>query len=329
MDTKRFAKDITKEIDIIDENTKLKNINNELHKCLIDKEKEIEILKEDNKIIRQKNEILKGIIDKHNININIKNNKESIKQEIPSPPISPENIRNNVFDESTDIPKVNIKKEIIDNIITETPINKENINTKKDGKEYNENKFSNNTEPLKSDEKINFQNLQENVTVKGGSKRDNKTLFILDRFPITIYKDINNNEVYKLIAAESALKVKYRHEIAEKSKKDKDSINTKEIIDYIINHSDKKINKKEITRLRRKFQRCYDLYDLYGEKLNTLHFSIYNIGYMQPNDWDLWLKELDNIIKKLPKNCNYIYRKGDKKGEVCGIYDCKDHKVIK
>ncbi len=120
MNTKRFAKDITTEMDIIDKNSELIKINEELNKLLIDKEKEIESLKENNKLIKQQNEILKGIIKKHNIkelDINLHetttNNyiKENVKQDIPSPPISPEKVRNNIFNENVDISKENIKEE--------------------------------------------------------------------------------------------------------------------------------------------------------------------------------------------------------------------------
>src|ERR1700759_4624831 len=70
------------------------------------------------------------------------------------------------------------------------------------------------------------------------SKRENKNLYILDRYPIKKYK-----------------------EIAEKTRRNKDSITIDEIIEYIIDQEG--FSQKSKSRLKYKFERCTFLYNKY------------------------------------------------------------------
>lgn len=233
------------------------------------------------------------------------------KPGIYTPPDSPENIRKDFLKEKQPYHNLQNKEINIDNNINE---NKENI-------------FSQTPTPSKSDETVNSAKSSEKVKKRRMAKLPNirdKSVFIGKRIPINVLKNIDNNIVYKTIAAETSLRIKLAHEIAELTKRDTNIINYKEIIDYIVSQSDD-LDGKAITRLRRKYQRSWDIYDIYGEKLNVLKFSMSQFSEMDDEDYKQWKLYLSEIINTLPKQCNYIYRKGDNKGNICEIYDCKQH----
>lgn len=196
---------------------------------------------------------------------------------------------------------------------------------------YKEEKIINLPTPSISNESINsIISKKEDIKPKRIRARKpnlrDKNYEIKERLPITVFKNIKNNLVYKTIAAETSFRIKIAHEIAELTKRESNEINYNEIIDYIISQSNIKLDGKSKTRLRRKYQRSWEIYDIYGEKLNVLKFSIYVFSEIDDEDYKQWKIYLSEIIDTLPKQCNYIYRKGNKKGDICGIHDCKDHK---
>lgn len=311
-DTRRFAKDITTEIDIIDENRKLKKINEELNKCLIIKEKEIESLNENNKLIKQQNEILKGIIKNHNIkelDINlvetttINNIKENIKQDIPSPPISPENVRNNIFNENVDISKENIK-------------NNETVNVEK------------------VDENKHKQTLLKQYNIKNGESDSHQTdklnmnEFVRKKYPIKKYTDIGESEIKKLIAAEVLFKIRYQNKIAFMANDNTEHINMEEVINYIVKQEN--LSKEKAKCLRYKLKRCKKLYDTLGDKLSIFKFHMSWIENMPEEKWKLWCKYLEEEVYEVYGDlpiCKYIFLKGNNKGMKCNKVNCNNHQI--
>jgi hypothetical protein len=344
--TKRFARDITTEMDIIDDNNKLREEIYNKNIYIKDLENEISILKGNeygykNKIKKLENEVQKyndSIKNCDKVNIEEEVNK-ALKEEKKINEKNMEYYRNNNKKQIQEIKELtdklnNKEKVVIDlgiksNIPEEDKYERyENITPPPtpDNKNIKKSKFSKIDESINSIEKDLNISAEINKKDRNYSRKSDKNLQINERFPIKIFKGIGNNFVYQLVAAETSLKIKYKHEIACATKNDKDNINVNEILDYI--KSQKDISSQEQTRLRRKFIRCYKLYEKYGEKLNTLNFSLYNIGYMTDKEYILWLQYLENVINELPKKCNYIYRKGDRKGQICETFDCQQHKII-
>jgi hypothetical protein len=236
---------------------------------------------------------------------------------IQTPPDSPENTKKEIFEEKQ---SYEFKNEIESKKII-------NFNNKK-YKKFMLLSFLYSNKNIVGNILNNYRKKETQKVKRKRAKKPNlrdKTYKIKERLPITIFKNIKNNLVYKTIAAETSLRIKLAHEIAELTKRNSEMINYKEIIDYIISQSDTKLDSKSITRLRRKYERSWDIYDIYGEKLNTLKFSIYVFSEIDDEDYKKWKLYLAEIINGLPKQCNYIFRKGDNKGNICGIYDCPTH----
>lgn len=185
-------------------------------------------------------------------------------------------------------------------------------------KEINELKNVNIPTPSTSDD-IKLKNV-----LPIGDIRSNDKLDILTRYPIKQYNinEIGGNEIKALIAAENSFKIKYQYQIAKKLNKNIDSITMDEIIDFKIKQEN--LNPKDKYKLKRKIERCYYLYNKYGDKLNILKFSLRNVSYMNTKDWELWLEELDKIIQNIPENCQYVFKKGARKDQKCGVLNCKD-----
>lgn len=325
------------------------------------KEKNIIIknLEEENLLLKTKNKLLEEIIKKNNLSndipttynisnpINIENKRKSIYYDSKEEIYDKDNSLNNTnifIHTPPDSPEKN-KKDFFKEKQTyyefKNDIEGEGIPLRSKNTKIIINNFDNNK--YKRFMLLSFicsnKNIVENILNKYRKKETqkvkrkrakkpnlrDKTYEIKERLPITIFKNIKNNLVYKTIAAETSLRLKLAHEIAELTKRNSEMINYKEIIDYIISQSGTKLDSKSITRLRRKYERSWDIYDIYGEKLNTLKFSIYVFSEIDDEDYKKWKLYLAEIINGLPKQCNYIFRKGDNKGNICGIYDCPTH----
>lgn len=166
-------------------------------------------------------------------------------------------------------------------------------------------------------------------------KIKNKNKYILDKYPIIIYKDINENKIKNMIACECFYLIKYQCEILKTIEKTID-VTLDEIIEYIAKQENLSSCKKR--RLKYKFERCKFLYETYGDKLNNIKININNLEYINKKEWIEWLNELNNVIKELyPNNvikdiehnfCKYVYKKGNKKGNICNKINCKKHNLI-
>lgn len=172
-----------------------------------------------------------------------------------------------------------------------------------------------------------------NTKISEEQEPENQVNKLLKKYPIKVYKNIGDNKILKMIAAEVAYAVKYQCKIAEETARDTDNITMDEVIDYIIQQEG--LSQQDRSRLKFKFERCVYLDKKYGDKLGIFKFSIYNIGNMSKKNWVLWLQELDLLIKDNYKDeeineikCEYIFKKGSAKGSVCGVIDCKKHTNI-
>lgn len=175
-------------------------------------------------------------------------------------------------------------------------------------------------------EVINKQKIKSN-------KNENKNINILNKYPIIIYKDINESNIKKMVACECSYSIKYQYEISKTIEKIKD-ITLDETIEYIINQENLSSSKK--TKLKYRLERCKFLYETYGDKLNNIKINISNLEHISKKEWILWANELNNIIKELYPDdnvkdiehnfCKYVYKKGNKKDNICNKINCKRHR---
>lgn len=351
---KKIFTNISKEMEetILNDENQLKELYNKieyLEKSLNNKDITIKNLNEEILLLKNKNKCLKEIIEKNSfsytdINDNSINKRKSIYYDTAE-----------IIDRNINTYKEYVNKENIinegNNLKTDENFeftfhspnveNKRSINNETDKKiiNFNNNKYKrfmllsflytnkNKVKNILNDYRKKQTKKVNRKMAKLPNIRD-KTVFIGERVPIKVLKNINNNLVFKTIAAETSLRIKLAHEISELTKRDTNIINYKEIIDYIISQSDC-LDGKAITRLRRKYQRSWDIYDIYGEKLNILKFSISAFSEMDDEDYKKWKLYLADIINELPKQCNYIFRKGDNKGNICNEIDCIQHNCKK
>lgn len=102
-----------------------------------------------------------------------------------------------------------------------------------------------------------------------------------------IYKNNCYNNFYKHIKIEVL-------NIYEIKKKISSKANLNNILEYIFKNDN--YNRKQKTRLKNRLYRSLYLYEMYGNKLKNIDFSISRLTDMSKKDWIVWIKELDNII---------------------------------
>lgn len=157
---------------------------------------------------------------------------------------------------------------------------------------------------------------------------------VLKKYPITVYTDIGESIVKKMVASKCAYLVKYQYEIAEKTNRLENDISLDETIDYIIKQE--KLSSQQKTKLKYEFERCVFLHKNYKDKLNCLKFSLRDLRHMSAKEWIKWLDGLNNILKNVYKDedikdlehniCKYKFKRGNKKGQECGKINCKNKK---
>lgn len=163
----------------------------------------------------------------------------------------------------------------------------------------------------------------KNNLEKSKNKFDNKNLSILERCNLKVYNydnlECNNNElnILNYISSENKILIRFNSIIAEKVNENLwkklyyFKVKNKELVDY-------PNNKK---RFKYKYIRCKELYDKYGENLKRFSMSIYYLGILTQNEWNLFLSEFDKLYHDTFKDmeaCQYKYNDN----KICGIYDC-------
>lgn len=313
---------------------------------LTEKKKEIENLKKENVILR-------NLLEKYNI-VNI---DEVVKNLDISEVSKKDNKRNSVYyDTKEEIINENDKtclkcdeETILGNIYC--------IKHKMEVKHNSNNKNIPENKNLNDVEKVNIKNISEekdmfskdnpidislpaveitdtqtrNTIGKNRNRRSDKTLPILDRYPITVYDDIGNSSIKQLIAKETELIICYKNDIADKIKKNIDNITINDVVDYIAKHD--KLSYQKKGKIKYLFERCEYLYKQYGQfnKLNKFKFNIGSLPHMNKNEWKEWVSELDKLVKIHYSDeniCQHIMANNSKRpGEICGKINCKNHNI--
>ncbi len=145
--------------------------------------------------------------------------------------------------------------------------------------------------------KLDIKNKDEIITRLNNKKNvENKELKKEDKFinSIKIYKEIDNKSkeyissyTFRQINDYNILR---NYVIEEYNKEDYD-----DIINYMFKYIS---NKKSKWYFTKKIKRCLYLYDNYINSLKIINFSISFITSLSDNDWNDWIKLLDNIIIK-------------------------------
>ena len=322
----------------------------------------IKELKDEIKLLNEKNYILNNIIkdnvdpkDNNDKDFLITKQKERIEELIKENKIQDLNIKENINIKNTkeyiELKQENeeLQQEIYNKIDTSDEINKlnktisnlqEQINNIPNEKEI-ENKYKTLYEELIKEQQKKVKNKVKNESNKVDKSPNieafDKAKSLLKRYPITIYRDINDNEVKDMVASECAYLVKYQYEISNKTNNENE-ISISDIIDYII--VQEKLSSQEKNRLLNKYERCEYLHKTYIDKLNIFKFDLAHISVMTKEEWKTWLEELHKLIKQeypddvsdnvIINKCNYIYLKGKTKGQKCNKIECrtKSHKKI-
>ena len=156
------------------------------------------------------------------------------------------------------------------------------------------------------------------------------------KYPITVYKDIGESVVKKMVASKCAYLVKYQYEIADRTNRLENDISLDETINYIIEQE--KLSSQQKTKIKYEFERCIFLHETYKDKLNCLKFSLRDIRHMSAKEWIKWVDELNILLKDIYPDeeigniehniCKYIYKKGSKKGISCNKINCKNKRHL-
>lgn len=357
---KYLTKDMTKEFeDTILSDTqqqnKLYDKIEELKEIINNKDIEIKNLNEDIKLLKDKNNILENLITKNNnIEVNIEdfhgNNEETssnLKHTITNLKNNT-NIKNDIDIKKTD-EYISLKDKYDELVYEKDHKEDDSYKNQEEITNLNEtiNKLTNKINDLNNKEinieeienkykKIYEDKLKEEKKTKPNTRCRNKELDILTRYPVIIYKNINDNEVKEMVAAENSYIINYQNEISNKTNKKENDISLDDIINYIVEQEG--LSQQDTSRLKNKFERCKYLQDTYQDKLRIFKFDINMLSHMVDNDWKLWLESFHGLIKNEFPNevtdtavydtCKHILQKGSRKGEQCGKLICriKSHK---
>lgn len=302
-----------------------------------DLQKEIEELKLLNKKINQEYKDLKAdYINVQNTkkedsyeSFNINNNKDYIKIKTENEQLQEE--LDNIHNDNSEIDELTKKINDLEEML-KSKANEEEIENKYK-KIYEEKLKENKKKSKKSKSDDSIPNIEKNDV------ESDRALDLLKRYPIIIYKEINNNEVKDMVASECAYLVKYQYEISDKTKIKENEISIDDIVEYIIVQEN--LTHQEKNRLLNKYERCEYLHTTYYDKLNKFKFDLNHISVMTKDEWLIWLKELHKLIKQeypdevtenvIIKHCDYVFTRGEKKGKKCNKSECriKSHKYKK
>lgn len=143
--------------------------------------------------------------------------------------------------------------------------------------------------------KFTLLNYDFNIESKGNNKIKNRYTNVNNKKYII---KINQNKEYKyynyIKKVIKNIEI-YKKEMYKKTKKE--NIIIDDIIEYIIKDKNIKSTAK-ILRQKNKINRCLYLYNLYNDKLIYINFRLSNIVYMSKKDWNLWIKQLEEVINK-------------------------------
>lgn len=202
----------------------------------------------------------------------------------------------------------------------ETGLNQE----EKDTKNVKIDKTENNTKNVES-KKPEIKNK------KSIKKAIDKSLPIMERFPVKIYKnrDIGDSEILQFVSSENCFMIEYQSKIADKLNKNIENITIDDVVNFKLKYDEindenklKKKNKSIKTKIKRLILRSENLYNKYGKKLCKFKISLNYLKEMSEEEWTKWLSEFDNIFNDVCKNetiCNHKY----KNGKECGRINCK------
>lgn len=343
-DTRRFAKYISTDIDIIEENKKLLSDISSKNIYIKKLENEISILKGNeygykNKIKKIENDIQKYIdhIEKcDKINIEEEVNK-ALNEEKKINDKNIEYYRSNNKKQLQEIKELNEKlnnNEHIktENIVKDLDIKKDNLtsfsasdNNKIDKENIINNIYQNPKKTISNEtKKINVEN---GVNDSHQSIKLNLEELVKKKYYIKKYTDIGESEIKKLIAAEVLFKIRYQNKIAFLANDNTEHINMEEVINYIVKQE--KLPKEKAKCLRYRLKRCQKLYDTFGDKLSIFKFHMSWIENMPEEKWKIWWKYLEEEIYKVYGDlpiCKYIFLKGPNKGMKCNKFNCDNHK---
>lgn len=291
---------------VLNDTEQMKKLYEKIEKLeKIIREKDIEV-----NLLNEKNKVYKNIIQKNNINVDYFN-EENINKIVDGPKLL--DIDESIIDNDNKINNVPIVIDVLHPNYSWELYKHYVENYYKEYEELYYITYKNNKEEIHNTKRRYIKKVRE-VRTKD---------IILKDYPIKVYRNIDN-DIKELIAKEVSLKVKYQSEIARKLNKNEINITLDDIILYIIQQLNKPNNKNNRFIYKNKIERCMYLNDKYGDMLNIFNFSIQYVGYMSKTDWDIWLNELDNMIKnEFPDKtiCKYNYNK-----KQCGKIDCENIK---
>lgn len=209
------------------------------------------------------------------------------------------NINNSTYVEKDIIIDGNIKKE---NILKTTDINESTSSIPINNNEIIEltNKNIELENIIKKYESQTKNNKDNNIKTKYNKKEDSKPYLNKgNNFKCTIkrFEDLTKKSHIKA-AKETSTRIKYYHSLYLKTIDDGKSID--DIVLYILKNQKLKIDSPtNNTTCKNRIERCYYIYDLYGEKLDDLFFSItYMAKIYNDDNWKEWLNYLDNFINR-------------------------------
>lgn len=326
LDFNEMKKVLEKENSNIVDDEKVK-LENELNKIKKENERliiEIEDIKDEYvKIQKDKEE------NSENINFNVFETPEFIKIKLEKEQLKQE-LNDKKEIESDEIDKLKEKIDSLSSLVNDIPSEEEIKEKLKSELEKDiEEKYKKMYES-----KIKKENRKKKENNKGSPVIQEYN--VLNKYPIKVYKDIGESQIKKLIASEVSLKIKFQCKIAEETNKKQEDITMDDVINYIIKQES--LSPQDKSKIKYRFERCSYLNDNYGEYLGIFKFSIYNLGFMSISDWELWVVELEKLIKENFKdvnfnkdknhNCRYIFKRGIQKGKYCNIINCKRHNEI-
>lgn len=163
-------------------------------------------------------------------------------------------------------------------------------------------------EKIKSEyEKQINKNVKKEISLPTPSNSDkvenvkvHKNVDLLNEIPIIIYEK-TEDECCKYVAGEFCNKIKYKYNLKEMLNDNKSTM--KKVVDYISTNEEKLNqirtykNKQNKWNIETKINRCHYLYKIYGENLNKVKFRLSSVCRIGEDRWNLWLKQLDKILK--------------------------------
>lgn len=185
-----------------------------------------------------------------------------------------------------------------------------NLNKYNENLLYENNKqliYNNVIKKIKEDHKKEMDNLISRYNKKEKLSNSNKNKKYTKNVDIFVYNNINN-KWQKYISNDTFYDIKSKKKLKELIDKERSTLN--EVEEWSRENTKNSCRTKRYY-IKKQIERSMEIYNLYGEKLQHVDFSINNVARLPKDQYKLWKEDLKNAINKKNKKRIKVTPRGD------------------